>query len=378
MSSPIEHFGPFVVYEQLGKGGMASVHRAEMAASGVSRPVALKRMLPGVAADRDLVKAFVREARIASYLRHINVAQTYDLGMVDNTYFIAMELVEGRNLRQVLYACQTTTGPMPVAVALHIVGQICDALDYAHNKSDETGTPLGIIHRDVSLTNIIISDTGAVKLIDFGIAKASAAGMRTRGGKLKGKCGYMAPEYIRGSIDARADLFALGVIAYELLTARPLFSGRDDYDTIDRVLKMPLEPPSARNPAVPPEIDDIVMTALARDPAQRWQTAAALRQALATETQRLDLVASDRQVAELISGGRKRTPSRRPATVRGPNIVCTPSPSPSLQDPCSDEPRPTCDDLPFTRIRGSLRPHLSWLAIVLLIVAWAVLVARAT
>jgi serine/threonine protein kinase len=296
-----EQFGPYVVFEEIGVGGMASVHRAESrGVEGFSRSVALKRMLPHCAVSTDFVQAFVREARIASHLRHINVAQTYELGKVGDIYFIAMELVAGKNLRQVLRHCAQMTGPMPVAVTLNILNQICDALDYAHNLCDESGQPLGIIHRDVSPSNILVSDEGIVKLIDFGIAKASAAGMQTTSGMLKGKFGYMAPEYIAGSIDARADLFAVGVIAHELLTNRPLFTASDDMDTLQRVRNMVIKPPSARNEKVPPEVDDIVMTALARDPDRRWQNATALHTAMNTVTKRLKLACSNTEVSKWI------------------------------------------------------------------------------
>ena len=295
---PTEEFGPYLVYEQLGVGGMAEVHRAVAKSSDVRRPVALKRMLSHIASSEEMVKSFVREARVASYLRHQNVPQTYDLGRVGDVYFIVMELITGRNLREVLKHCARTTGPMPVRIALNILNQICDALDYAHNLCDDTGEPLGIIHRDVSPSNVIVSEAGVVKLIDFGIAKVSGAGMQTMSGMLKGKFAYMAPEYIAGTIDARADLFAVGVIAHELLTNRPLFSGRDDIDTVRRVRGMHIDPPSKKNPLVPPEIDDIVMTALARDPDRRWQHATALSTALTTLTRRLGLVATNTQVVQ--------------------------------------------------------------------------------
>jgi serine/threonine protein kinase len=295
--SPSEEFGPYLVYEQLGAGGMAQVHRAEQAGiEGFSKVVALKRMLPHVAANEDMVRSFVREARLASYLRHANVAQTYELGKVGDTYFIAMELIEGRSLREVLRRCAGLGKMMPVPFALGILNQICDALDYAHNLRDDEGKPLGIIHRDVSPSNVIVAEDGVVKLIDFGIAKASSAGMQTLSGTIKGKFGYMAPEYLGGSIDARADLFAVGVIAHELLTNRPLFTTNDDIDTLQRVRSMEIIPPSRKNPAVPPEIDDIVMTALERDPDRRWQQATALRNALTTLTKRLDMQVTNKEV----------------------------------------------------------------------------------
>jgi serine/threonine protein kinase len=327
--SPTEEFGPYLVYERLGVGGMAQVHRAVAANAAFQRPVALKRMLSHIAGNDEMVKSFVREARLASYLRHENVAQTYDLGRVGEIYFIVMELITGRNLREVLKHCGATTGPMPVQIALNVLNQICDALDYAHNLCDETGEPLGIIHRDVSPSNIIVSDGGVVKLIDFGIAKASGRGMQTLGGTLKGKFGYMAPEYIAGRIDARADLFAVGVIAHELLTNRPLFSGRDDIDTLTRVRDMHIDPPSRKNPLVPPEIDDIVMTALARDPDRRWQHATALRTALTTLTKRLDLVATNTQVVQWLDWAFAQTP--RPQVRAGTDT------DPDAE-PLSDEP----------------------------------------
>jgi serine/threonine protein kinase len=296
-----EEFGPYLVYEQLGMGGMATVHRAETTGlEGFRRPVALKRMLPHVASNEELVRSFVREARLASHLRHANVAQTYDLGKVDDIYFIAMELVVGRTLRDILKLCAKLAIQIPIPVALNIVTQVCDALDYAHNLTDDSGVALGIIHRDVSPSNVIVAEGGVVKLIDFGIAKASAADMQTMSGTIKGKFGYMAPEYLGGKLDARADLFAVGIIAYEMLTGRPLFQGRDDMDTLYRVKSMRIEVPSAITPSIPLEIDSIVMTALERDPNVRWQHAAAMRVALATEVKRLGMTILDHEVARWV------------------------------------------------------------------------------
>ncbi|HET9989570.1 MAG TPA: serine/threonine-protein kinase, partial [Kofleriaceae bacterium] len=217
MSEP-EKFGTYLVYDLLGKGGMATVHRAEsLSAGGFRKRVALKRLLPHLLDEPEVVESFSREAKLASHLRHQNIAQTYDLGIRDGTYFIAMELVPGPTLRQVMRQCESSAGAMPIVHVLEILIQVCDALDYAHNLTDESGEPLGIVHRDVSPSNVIVSEGGVVKLIDFGIAKASAAGMQTMSGTIKGKFGYMAPEYLAGKIDSRADLFAAGIIAHELL-----------------------------------------------------------------------------------------------------------------------------------------------------------------
>jgi serine/threonine protein kinase len=276
-----EEVGPYIVYEQLGSGGMATVHRAEQRGiAGFRRVVALKRLHANVAADPDLLKAFIHEARLASYLKHANVAQTFDLGKVGETYFIAMEFVPGPTLGQLMRQCAAAAGPIPLGIVLSIMIQICDALDHAHNLSDESGKPLGIIHRDVSPSNVIVSNTGTVKLIDFGIAKAANSDVRTQTGMIKGKFGYIAPEYLAGQLDRRGDLFGAGVIAHELIAGRPLFLGRNDFDTLSRVREMPISPPSRWNPSVPPDLDDIVLTALARDPEQRWQSAAAMRNAM--------------------------------------------------------------------------------------------------
>lgn len=304
MTTPAgEQFGPYIVYEQIGMGGMATVHRAETTGlAGFRKPVALKRMLPSIASNEEFVRSFVREARLASHLRHSNVAQTYDLGKVGDVYFIAMELVIGRTLRDMLRHAFEARIRIPIPIALHILNQICDALDYAHNLCNEAGAPLGIIHRDVSPSNVIVSDAGIVKLIDFGIAKASSSSLQvqTMTGVIKGKFSYIAPEYIAGQIDARADLFAVGIVAYELLTGNPLFKGKDDMDTLNRVQTMQIPPPSKINPDIPPAIDAVVMTALRRDPDVRWQRASAMRIALTTELSRLGITTSDRQLAQWV------------------------------------------------------------------------------
>jgi serine/threonine protein kinase len=276
-----EVFGPYLVYERLGSGGMATVHRAvKTGIEGFQRPVALKRLLSQYAGDQEFVKSFIREARLAARLQHANIAQTYDLGRVEQSYYIAMELIEGVDLRHVLAHIAYSVGPMPVPLILSLMIQVCDALDYAHSFADETGRPLGIVHRDVSPSNVIVGRDGVVKIIDFGIAKASSATLFTASGTLKGKFSYMAPESLEGRTDARSDLFAVGALLYELLTARPLFKGASDFDTLDRIKKLHPPPASTLNPQIPPEVDQIAATALAKDPARRWQTAAALRNAM--------------------------------------------------------------------------------------------------
>ena len=286
------------MHEELGTGGMATVHRAELPGiEGFSKQVALKRMLPHLASHKQVVEAFVREGRLASFLRHANIAQTFELGKVDNIYFIAMELVTGRNLGEIQKRCLELREPLPLPLTLNILNQLCDALEYAHDLTDDAGEPLGIIHRDVSPVNIIVADSGVVKLIDFGIAKAQAAGLRTHTFSVKGKFAYMAPEYaFHNKIDARADLFALAVIAYELMSNRTLFTGTDDMDTMLRLRTLVIPKLSQVNPKIPQEIEDIIMTGLAREPDERWQRASAMRSALATVTKRLGLTSTNTQL----------------------------------------------------------------------------------
>ena len=278
-----DRFGPYRVHEQLGAGGTATVHRATIeVARGVFRDVALKRMLPEFAGNRRFIEHLVHEAKLASSLRHPNIAQIFELGCIERTYFIAMELVYGIPLLALMRTAYMTKAPAPIPVVLAILDELCDALDYASNGTDAYGEPLRILHRDLSPSNLLIADDGHLKLIDFGIAKAVAGTrFRTHSGLVKGKLGYMSVEAIDGEeLDTRADIFSAGVIAWELIAARRLFKGKTDEDIIAKVRTAPITPPSKWNPACPPELDEIVMNALERRVDQRWTSAAAMREAL--------------------------------------------------------------------------------------------------
>ncbi|MGE0867381.1 MAG: protein kinase [Kofleriaceae bacterium] len=297
-----EVFGPYIVYQRLGVGGMAMVHRAlERGIEGFERVVALKRLLAHLAEDDSFVKSFVREAKLASLLNHVNIVQIYELGRVGNEYFISMEYVEGRDVRRILRQANKVTGPPPIQVIVGLVLQLCDALDYAHTKTDDKGRPLGIVHRDVSPSNLIVTPPGYLKVIDFGIAKAHPRHLQSETGRIKGKLAYMSPEAISGLVlDARSDVFSTGVVAHELITARPLFATKNEYQTMQNVERGEIKPPSAFNPACPHELDDIVLTALARDPADRFASAAALRDALTRLRDRYNLATDHRTIREWI------------------------------------------------------------------------------
>jgi serine/threonine protein kinase len=273
-----ERFGSYEIYEKLGSGGLAAVHLAKSRA--ISNPVALKRLFPHIADVRELVGAFIDEARLAKYLRHPGIARVYEFGKLRGIYFIAFEFVAGPTLLQLQEHCREYVGPIPTMVVLEIAYQLCDALDHAHNCRDELGFPLGIVHRDVSPANVIVSNTGQVKLIDFGLAKTKQQTVHSQAGVIKGKLNYVAPEYLAGKLDARCDLWALGVVMYELLTGRRLFDDPEQSTILDRVRSMPIPAPSQANREVPAEVDAIVLKALARDPEKRWQRAGDMRDAI--------------------------------------------------------------------------------------------------
>ncbi|MGE0549885.1 MAG: serine/threonine-protein kinase [Kofleriaceae bacterium] len=294
--------GSYEVFECLGRGGMAEVYRAQIETSpGVWESRALKCMRFDLADNPMLVESFIEEAKLARELEHPNIPRTYDLGRYDGMWFIPMELVEGPTLLEVIALSVFAELTVPIPIAVQILIQVCDALDYAHTLRDERGRPRGIVHRDVSPANIVLSKTGAAKLIDFGIAKARSRMQTDTGTRtVKGKLGYLAPEYVGGSLDARADLFGLGVIAHELLTHRRLFRGETDFETLENVCRMPILPPSHWNADVPPDLDEVVMIALSRDPESRWQTAAALRAALTSVAADFGAPCGDRQIANWV------------------------------------------------------------------------------
>ena len=304
-----EQFGPYVIHERLGEGGMAYVDRAEMIGrDGFRKPVALKRMRTEWTDDQDFIQAFVHEAQLASKLSHPNIAQAYDLGKIAGTYFIAMELVPGPTLAQIIQQSRLAAGPVPLGIALEILIQLCDALDHAHELRDGGGRPLDLVHRDISPSNVIISSNGLAKLIDFGIAKARSARRSTQAGIIKGKHAYVAPEYTYGRLDRRADIWGLGVIAHELITGRRLFVGESDAATIRNVRNQPIQPPSKFARAVSQDLDDIIMTALQRDPEQRFQNAGAMRVALTTEVRRLRMAVSTGQIRDWVEWAFKQEP----------------------------------------------------------------------
>ncbi|MEO1232361.1 MAG: serine/threonine-protein kinase [Myxococcota bacterium] len=278
-----ERFGRYVLLDRIDVGGMAEVFRGRMTGvEGFERMVALKRILPNIAADPDFVEMFVDEAKLAVQLQHANIAQIYELGKVDESHFIAMEYVSGVSLRMMWDRARARGRLLPIAMSCHILQKVCEGLDAAHRKRDgRTGEPLGLVHRDVSPQNILVSFEGEVKVIDFGIAKAANKVSKTQAGVLKGKFGYMSPEQVRGiELDHRSDVFACGVVLYELLVGDRLFLGESDFSTLEKVRNVDVPAPSRLNKNLSPELERIVMKALAKNRNQRYRWAGEMAEAL--------------------------------------------------------------------------------------------------
>jgi serine/threonine protein kinase len=266
----------------LGSGGMAEVYRARQhGAEGVARPVALKRIAPAVSRDPEFAKLFVAEARIAALLQHPNIVSIVDFDRdADGCLFLAMELVDGGDLRTLVAAARVRGERMAPELTAFLVAEVLRALAHAHDFAPD-GKPLGIVHRDVSPHNVLISRAGAVKLADFGIAKATAATGAALSTTIKGKVSYMAPEQARGEvIDARADLFAVGVMLYELLAGERPFAGATESEILARLLMHQHAPLAERAPHAPPELVAVAERLMAPRAADRFASAHAAREAL--------------------------------------------------------------------------------------------------
>ncbi len=274
MKKPIP-FGKYYLLERINVGGMAEVFRAKaFGVEGFERMLAVKRILPNIAEDEEFITMFIDEAKIAVQLQHANIAQIFDLGKVEDSFFIALEFVRGKDLRSIFDRGRQRGDMMPVAQACFIMMQVCEGLDYAHNKRDAQGRELNLVHRDISPQNVLIGYDGEIKLIDFGIAKAAGKASKTQAGILKGKFGYMSPEQVRGlPIDRRSDIFAVGICLYELLTGERLFVGESDFSTLEKVRNVEILPPSSYNRKIPEELERIVLKALAKDVDDRYQNA---------------------------------------------------------------------------------------------------------
>jgi len=274
-------FGRFLLVERLAVGGMAEVFAAVERGDPSARLFAVKRILPTLAEDRELVRMFLDEARLVVQLDHPGIVPVHELGKLGGGYYIAMDYVAGRDLRALADRFRRRGERLPVEIATLVASRAADALDHAHRGRGADGGELRVVHRDVSPANVLIGFDGTVRMIDFGIAQAALR--RTAGSPvLRGKFGYMSPEMVRGlPVDRRSDVFALGVVLHELLTGERLFTAPTELAVMEKVRTAEAAPPSQANAAVPPELDRIVLHALAREPEARFGWASELRDALA-------------------------------------------------------------------------------------------------
>jgi serine/threonine-protein kinase len=293
---------------RLAAGGMAEVWVAHsVSVAGFKKKVAIKRILPGLLKDDRFVRMFLDEARLSLHFNHANVVTVFDLGKSDETYFIVMEYVEGTTLKQVLEYLQERGRRVPLALVLWILIETLKGLEYAHNLGDpETDEPLHVVHRDISPPNLLISWNGEVKLTDFGLAKATTQLESTDAGVVKGKCSYLSPEAAHGQpVDGRTDVFAVGILGYEMLTMRRLFLGDTDYQTVESIRAAEVPSIRAQNPDVSDQLEQIIRKSLARDLDQRYRNAAEFAEDLLEYLFANRLKVSARDLSDLLADMRR-------------------------------------------------------------------------
>jgi eukaryotic-like serine/threonine-protein kinase len=275
-------FGRFELLKRLAGGGMGEVYLArQRGLDGFQKLLVIKTLLPHLCEDEEFITMFKDEARLTGQLIHPNICQVFEFDQVDGTYYIAMEYLRGEDLRRLWKACETRGKPLRVPLICRVIADAAAGLDFAHSLRNQEGEPYHIVHRDISPQNLLVTFEGGVKVIDFGVAKAAGRAQHTRTGALKGKYSYMSPEQVAGQeIDGRTDIFALGIVLHELLTGRRLFKADSDVQTLERVRKANVPPPSSINPQIPQSLDGLVLRALAKDREQRFQTAQEFRLAL--------------------------------------------------------------------------------------------------
>jgi serine/threonine protein kinase len=296
-------FGRYVLLKRIAKGGMAEIFRAmSYGAEGFMKLVAIKRIRPELSRDFHFIDMFINEAKIVSNLSHPNIVQIFDFGRIEDALYHCMEYVHGKNLLDILRAMKERGPSAVIELACTILLEVLNGLDQAHRQKDALGTPLNIIHRDMSPANIIVSYEGEVKIADFGIAKAAQTTIQTMGGVVKGKYKYMSPEQARGeTVDQRTDVFSAGICLYEMLTLREMYGGTSGVQLLERVRQAEYKKPRELNPAIPAELDAILLKALARDRERRYATAGEWRDELAEYLEEHRLQLSRRWLAEFMT-----------------------------------------------------------------------------
>jgi eukaryotic-like serine/threonine-protein kinase len=308
----------YKVLEKVAAGGMAEVYRAESAGlEGFKKIVAIKRVLPHLSEKKQFIGMFLDEARVSAHLSHSNCVQVFDIGVGDNTYFIVMEYVDGSDLKGVIEYRRKHNMPFPVEEACLICVRICEGLAYAHELTDGKGESLHIVHRDMSPPNVLITRHGEVKIVDFGLAKANSQLERSEPGIIKGKFSYLSPEAAKGGVvDARTDIFAVGIILWELLAGRRLFMGESDLETVRMVQAARVPSIRELNRNVSAELEQVLMKALTEDPDQRYRRARDFGSALNQLLFKVGRSVSSFDIAELVEPIRKEREQKRRAQKR--------------------------------------------------------------
>src|SRR5262252_2106315 len=304
--------GRYEVISHLATGGMAQIFLARTTGLGsFERHVVLKTILRERATDQRFVTMFLDEAKLAATLNHQNVAQVYEVDEADGNYYMAMEYVHGENARAILETTLRRGWTIPLELAVMIISGAAAGLHHAHERRGKNGQPLNIVHRDVSPANIMVGYDGSIKVLDFGIAKAEERATKTVGGTIKGKYGYMSPEQCKGkTIDRRSDIFAMGIVLYEMTTLRRAFKGNDDFETMKRIVANDVVLPSIAVPGYPRELEAIALTAMANDPNARFQSAQELIEALDAFAVRAKLTGSNTAMGRFMGQlfGHKKEP----------------------------------------------------------------------
>lgn len=291
------------ITEKIAAGGMAEVFKGVAESlQGFRKNVAIKRVLPALTKNQKFITMFLDEARLSLFLQHANIVQVFDIGHADDTYFIVMEFVDGVDLKALMEWRRRVGRRLTIGQTIYIIMEVCKGLAYAHDLTHpETGERLGIVHRDVSPANVLISRNGEIKLADFGLAKAASQVESTDPGVVKGKMSYLSPEAARGeNVDHRADIFSVGILLYEMLTSKRLFYGDTDYQTVELVRNAKIPPIAAQNPEVEPEFEEICRKALTRRTEDRFQSATDLQDALAHYLFSRGLKMIQRDIADLV------------------------------------------------------------------------------
>ncbi len=378
-------YGKYLLLEKLATGGMAQLYRAKhLGVQGFEKIIAIKQILPHLTAEKELVDAFIDEAKLAALLNHQNVVQIYDFGKIEDSYFISMEYLFGKDLRAIAGKARDRGMALGLQNALYIASRICAGLDYAHKLRDFHDKPLNIIHRDISPQNIFITYEGEVKILDFGIAKAASQSTITQMGMIKGKVAYMSPEQAAGNpIDHRSDIFSAGILLYEMLSGRKMFQG-DTMQILAKVRRAEFEPPEVAIPGMPATLYRVLHQALAKEPSDRYQTCGEMLADLEECMVGLEIQASGRALGaymkelfakEIAEEREAMRPPEAPPPVREPEAVVpppTPQPEPT-PPPSPPEALPSPSPPVWTRIKPGALAKIAGALVAVVVVYFAVM-----